>query len=228
MAITLSTDGYCQESDLEALLQQFTIDANSNPNSTEVEAWITQDFGEINAVLRAAGYAAPVAQAGGSLQVSAGTITVQEAADAGNQVVRLVGSGGTLSGVAHKGDFFTVGSDPQIYMVQQAAWVDDGGEVNILFAPALELDAAAAATITFTASGDASAVLKKLNATMTSIRVLIAAYMASGADPDGILEPLKEERAAIIKGIRAGHYDFPSIPTAPSHQGLNTAKVIRA
>lgn len=228
MAITLSTDGYCQEADIEALLQQFPIDANSNPNSTEVEAWITQDFGEINAILRAAGYAAPVAQAGGSLQVSAGTITVQEAADAGNMVLRLVGSGGTLSGVAHKGDYFKVGSDPQIYMVQQPAWVDDAGEVNIYFAPALELDAAAAATVTFTASGDASAVLKKLNALMTGIRVVLAAYMASAADPDGILDPLKEERAEIIKAIRAGHYDFPSIPAAPSAKGLNTAKVVRA
>lgn len=209
-------------------MQQFPIDTSSNPSSAEAEAWITEDFGEINAILRAAGYAAPVAQAGGSFQVSAGTIVVQEAADAGNSVLRLVGSGGTLSGVAHRGDFFSVGSDPQIYMVQRSVYVADDGQVSIYFAPALELDAAASTAVTYTASSDASAVLKKLNAIMTSIRVLIAAYMASGADPDGIIDPLKEERENIIKGIRGGHYDFPSIPVAPVQKGLNTAKVIRA
>ena len=86
MAITLSTTGYCEASDVGAMVQQFTIDTNSAPSTAETDAWISEDFGEINAVLRAAGYAAPVAQAGGSL---GGTVLLKDKAGLMNSSISL-------------------------------------------------------------------------------------------------------------------------------------------
>lgn len=73
MATTLSTDGYCEAADVQALCQSLTISTTSNPTTAEVEGFIKQDFGLIGGMLAGVGYVHPVSQAAGSLAVSAGT-----------------------------------------------------------------------------------------------------------------------------------------------------------
>lgn len=225
MAITLSTTGYCEATEVNALLQQFTIDTNSDPSTSEVEAWITQDFSEINAILRASGYAAPVAQAGGSLAASGGTIVTKEAVTISSTAMTLQGSGATLTGAAKRGDFFTVGSDAQRYMVLEDRYVS-GGEVTIEFVPPLEEEVSSGATVTYTAVSDAPAVLKKLNASMTAIRVIYAAYSASADEAQTFAEPLERERDRLVEKIEKGQYEFPTA-AIPSPGVMGTVKLVR-
>lgn len=227
MAITLSTDGYCALADVQALVQQFAIDANSDPSTTEVEGFITEDFHQINAMLRGAGYAAPVAQAGGSLAVSAGNIVVDTAATRGASGLRLTGSGGTLAGKAVRGDSLTIAGDAQPYMVTADAYTSDDGEVYIAIAPLLEKDAAAAAVVSYTQSAGAATVLKKLNALMAAMRSISAAYSAQGGAPD-LIESLAADRQEIWKDIQRGAYDLPAIANQSGAGRLGTARLMRA
>ena len=61
MAITPGTNGYCEVSDVTSRLQQFTIDANSDPTTTELEGEITNIFHMVNGYLDTGGYTIPVA-----------------------------------------------------------------------------------------------------------------------------------------------------------------------
>ncbi len=61
MAITLGTDGYCVIADVQALHQQRTFTTTTKPTIVQTEAFITQGFQNINAVLEAIGYTIPVA-----------------------------------------------------------------------------------------------------------------------------------------------------------------------
>ena len=225
MSITLSTTGYCEATDVNALVQQFTIDTNSDPSTSEVESWITQDFSEINAVLRASGYAAPVAQSGGSLAASGGSIVAKDDVTISSTAMTLQGSGATLTGAAKHGDFFTVGSDAQRYMVMEDRFVSDG-EVTIEFTPPLESEVSAGDTVTYAAASDGAAVLKKLNAHMTAIRVIYAAYSASADEAQSFAEPLERERDRIIEKIEKGQYEFPTA-AIPSLGVMGTAKLVR-
>ena len=176
MAITLSTTGYCEASDVAAMVQQFTIDTNSDPSTAETEAWISQDFGEINAVLRAAGYAAPVAQSGGSL---GGTVLLKDTAGLMNSTLSLKASSGSLTGSVRRGDFFTISGDNQRYMATRDDIVNSDGQIVVAIVPWVEVEAAANTAVTYTAVVDAPKLLKGLNATMTAIRVQRAAYSSS-------------------------------------------------
>ena len=60
MAITLGTDGYCVLADVQAINLQRTYSAGTLPTSTQVEAFITDVFWEINGILDAQGYSVPV------------------------------------------------------------------------------------------------------------------------------------------------------------------------
>ena len=152
MAITLSTTGYCEATDVQAMVQQFTIDTNSNPSTAEVEAWISEDFGEINAILRAAGYAAPVAQAGGSL---GGTVLLKDTANLMDSILSLKASSGSLTGAVRRGDFFTVSGDGQRYMATQDEIVNSDGEIVVVVEPWVEVKAAVNTAVTYTAVVDA-------------------------------------------------------------------------
>ena len=223
MAITLSSTGYCEASDVAALIQQFEIDANSDPSTTEVEAWITEDFHVLNAILRRAGYAAPVAQGGGSLAVTSGNITVASAASISNTAVTLTGTG--LDGNVRVGDYLTIAGQDQVYMVCAPNHVN-GGELSVSIAPALEEDAAAGAVVTFTANSGAAQILKKLNALDTAARVVVAAYSATGDDGADPAAGFKAEADALRDMVTGGHLDLPSVaqPT-PGRQG--TTQLIR-
>ena len=223
MAITLSTDGYCQLADVQALIQQFTIDANSSPSTTEAETWITEDFHVINATMRGSGYAAPVAQAGGSLKVSAGNITVKDAASIGATSINFNGTG--LEGNVVSGDWFTLAGDNQRYSIIEENDAQDA-EIGVAFVPDLELDAAAGTVAAFVANPGASAVLKKLNALSTVIRVYQGAYSATGDGAADAITPLVADRDLITKGITSGTYDFPSI-AKPDGDRLHVSTLVR-
>lgn len=223
MAITLSSDGYCEADDVTALIQQFEIDANSDPNTTEVEAWITEEFHLINAQLRRAGYAAPVAQAGGSLAVTSGDITVESAASITATAVTLTGTG--LTGTVREGDYLTIAGQSQVYMVCAGNYAADA-EITVSIAPALEEAAAAGAVVTFTANTGAAQILKKLNALDTAIRVQVAAYSATGDDGLDPAAGLRLEAEAVRELIVTGQLDLPSVERPmPGKQG--TAHLIR-
>lgn len=223
MSITLSTDGYCEATDIAALLQTLTIDANSDPSTTEVEGFITQYFGELGGMLVGANYVHPVSQAGGSLTVSAGTITTQDAAYAGDLSVRLVGSGGTLSGVTRLGDFLTVGSDGQRYGVRQYAEVDDDGEVGVLFSPPLEVDAPAGSTVTYTSGSGGAAVLKQLNAHGAAVLTARAAY-----GPEFDTSELAAERDRLFDGVKKGSIVLLGADRMEPTRTMGTARLMRA
>ena len=207
MAITLSTTGYCEASDVAAMVQQFTIDTNSDPSTAETEAWISQDFGEINAVLRAAGYAAPVAQSGGSL---GGTVLLKDTAGLMNSTLSLKASSGSLTGSVRRGDFFTISGDNQRYMASRDDIVNSDGQIVVAIVPWVEVEAAANTAVTYTAVVDAPKMLKGLNATMTAIRVQRAAYSSSGTSVDELVQPLIDDRDRILSGLQGGVYDIPT------------------
>ena len=207
MAITLSTTGYCEASDVAAMVQQFVIDANSDPSTAETEAWISQDFGEINAVLRAAGYAAPVAQSGGSL---GGTVLLKDTAGLMNSTLSLKASSGSLTGSVRRGDFFTISGDNQRYMASRDDIVNSDGQIVVAIVPWVEVEAAANTAVTYTAVVDAPKLLKGLNATMTAIRVQRAAYSSSGTSVDELVQPLIDDRDRILSGLQGGVYDIPT------------------
>ena len=207
MAITLSTTGYCEATDVQAIVQQFVIDTNSDPSTAEVEAWISQDFGEINALLRASGFAAPVAQSAGSL---AGTTLLSATANLMDSVLQLKASSGSLTGAVRRGDFFTISSDSQRYMVTQDDIVNSDGEIVVSIQPWVELEAAVNTAVTYTAGSDCPKMLKSLNAIMTAIRVQQSAYSSSGAAVDEVIAPLVAERNRLIDGIQQGSYDIPT------------------
>ena len=207
MAITLSTTGYCEASDVAAMVQQFTIDTNSDPSTAETEAWISQDFGEINAVLRAAGYAAPVAQSGGSL---GGTVLLKDTAGLMNGTLSLKASSGSLTGSVRRGDFFTISGDNQRYMASRDDIVNSDGQIVVAIVPWGEGEAAANTAVTYTAVVDAPKMLKGLNATMTAIRVQRAAYSSSGTSVDELVQPLIDDRDRILSGLQGGVYDIPT------------------
>ena len=211
MAIDLSTDGYCELADVQAMVQQFTIDANSDPSSTEVEGFITQDFSEINAILRAVGYATPIAEKGGQLAKSGGgQIVLKETANLMDTILTLKASTGTLVGSVRRGDFIKIQNDTQRYMIIDEDIVNSDGEIVVEITPFVELKADANTQITYTACSDASNILKTLNATMSAIRTQRAAYSSSATGTDELLEPLVVERNRIIENIKGGMYDIPS------------------
>jgi len=207
MAITLSTTGYCEASDVAAMVQQFVIDTNSDPSTAETEAWISQDFGEINAVLRAAGYAAPVAQSGGSL---GGTVLLKDTAGLMNSTLSLKASSGSLTGSVRRGDFFVISGDNQRYMATRDDIVNSDGQIVVAIVPWVEVEAAANTAVTYTAVVDAPKMLKGLNATMTAIRVQRAAYSSSGTSVDELVQPLIDDRDRILSGLQGGVYDIPT------------------
>lgn len=207
MAITLSTTGYCEASDVAAMVQQFVIDTNSDPSTAETEAWISQDFGEINAVLRAAGYAAPVAQSGGSL---GGTVLLKDTAGLMNSTLSLKASSGSLTGSVRRGDFFAISGDNQRYMATRDDIVNSDGQIVVAIVPWVEVEAAANTAVTYTAVVDAPKLLKGLNATMTAIRVQRAAYSSSGTSVDELVQPLIDDRDRILSGLQGGVYDIPT------------------
>lgn len=207
MAITLSTTGYCEASDVASMVQQFTIDTNSDPSTAETEAWISQDFGEINAVLRAAGYAAPVAQSGGSL---GGTVLLKNTANLMSSTLALKASSGSLTGSVRRGDFFTISGDNQRYMATRDDIVNSDGQIVVAVVPWVEVEAAANTAVTYTAVVDAPKMLKGLNATMTAIRVQRAAYSSSGTSVDELVQPLIIDRDRILSGLQGGAYDIPT------------------
>jgi len=60
MAITLGTDGYCVEDDVQALFGQRTFSTSSVPTLVQLAAFITEGFHTIDGVLDAVGYVTPV------------------------------------------------------------------------------------------------------------------------------------------------------------------------
>lgn len=226
MAITLSATGYCQASDVQALIQQFAIDANSDPSTAEVEAWITEEFHLHNAMLRRAGYSAPVSQGGGSLNATSGNITLAAAAPVNSTALILTAAG--LNGTARVGDSLTLGSDGQPYMMVYDAYADaTAATITVGISPSLELAASAGATVTYTASAGAASVLKKLAALSVALRVIPAAFSAYGDGVGEILEPLRIERDSLQAMITSGDLDLPSI--ARDEPGrLGTAYLVRA
>ena len=209
MAITLSTDGYCELADVQALVQQYTIDSNSNPTSTQVESFIKQDFGEINGLLRATGYSAPVAQQGGQL-ASGGTINLKDDADLMDTVITLKANTGSLTGSVRRGDFIVIASDAQRYMITADDIVNSDGEITIQITPWIEIKSNANTAVTYTAASDASKILKSLNSLMTAIRVQNSAYSSVAQGVDELIDPLVVERDRIIKKIQDGRYYIPS------------------
>ena len=211
MAIDLSTDGYCELSDVQAMVQQFTIDANSDPSSTEVEGFITQDFSEINAILRAVGYATPIAEKGGQLQPNGGQhILLKDDANLMDSILSLKSNSGNLLGSVRRGDFIKIQNDPQRYMITEDDIVNSDGEIVVEIAPWIELKSTANTQISYTACSDASNILKTLNATMTAIRTQRAAYSSSATGTDELVDPLVAERDRILENIKGGMYDIPS------------------
>ena len=209
MAITLSTDGYCELADVQALVQQYTIDSNSNPSSTQVENFIKQDFGEVNAILRATGYTAPVAQSGGQL-ASGGTILLKDKASLMDSILTLKANTGSLTGSVRRGDFITITGDAQRYMVTADDIVNSDGQITIEIAPWIEVETVADTAVTYTAASDASKILKTLNSLMTAIRVQNSAYSSVAQGVEDLVNPLVIERDRIIKYIQDGRYDIPS------------------
>jgi hypothetical protein len=208
VAITLSTDGYCELADVQALVQQYTIDSNSNPSSSQVEGFISQDFGEINALLRATGYAAPVAQQGGQL-ASGGTILLQDKANLMDTVLTLKANSGSLTGSVRRGDFITITGDAQRYMITADDIVNSDGQITVEVTPFVEVEKAADTAVTYTAT-DAAKILKNLNALMTAIRVQNSAYSSTAQGVEDLIDPLVVERDRVIKNIQDGRYDIPS------------------
>lgn len=223
MAITLSGTGYCEASDVAALIQQFEIDANSDPSTTEVEAWITEDFHVLNAILRRAGYAAPVAQGGGSLAATSGNITVASAASISSTAVTLTGTG--LAGNVRVGDYLTIAGQDQVYMICAPNHAVSG-ELSVSIAPALEEDATAGAVVTFSANSGAAQILKKLNALDTAARVVVAAYSATGDDGADPAAGFKAEADALRAMVQGGELDLPSVEQ-PTPGRQSTTQLIR-
>ena len=209
MSITLSTDCYCVLADVQALLQQYTIDSNSNPNTTQVEAFISQDFGEINAILRATGYTAPVPQQGGQL-ASSGTILLKDKANLMDSVLTLKANSGALTGSVRRGDFIIITGDSQRYMVTSDDIVNSDGEITVEISPWVEIETASNTQVTVTAVNDAAKILKTLNGLMTAIRVQNSAYSSVAQGVEELINPLVIERDRIIKNIQDGRYEIPS------------------
>jgi hypothetical protein len=224
VAITLSTDGYCEAADVDALLPQVTIGASTEPSTAEVEEFITQYFGEIGGMLVGANYVHPVSQAGGSLAVSAGTIVTKVAATAGDTWLTLQGSGGTLTGVVRQGDFFTLGG-AQRYGVRRWAEVSNS-EIVVQCSPPLEDDAVAGTTVTYTAGAGGANVLQKLNTYGAAVETLVAAY-GPDADP-AILDPLKAERDRLYKGIKSKAIILLGADRFETTRTAGTARLLRA
>lgn len=223
MAITLSSTGYCEASDVAALIQQFEIDANSDPSTAEVEAWITEDFHVLNAILRRAGYAAPVAQGGGSLATTSGDITIASAASISSTAVTITGTG--LTGNVRIGDYLTIAGQDQVYMICAPNHAVSG-ELSVSISPALEEDASAGAVVTFSANTGAAQILKKLNALDTAARVVVAAYSATGDDGADPAAGFKAEADALREMVKGGDLDLPSVEQ-PTPGRQSTTQLVR-
>ena len=180
MAISLSETGYCEVADVAALLQQLTISATSDPTTTEVEGYITDDFHVINGMLAAQNIAVPVSQSGGSLSVASGNITTNKAHTMGDRDVELTGS--SLSGSVRFGDVLALAGATQKYMINMPAEATDDNTIAAPIAPALETDVASGTVVTYTSSTSAKHVLKRLNALGAAVQTLLSAFGAGGGD----------------------------------------------
>lgn len=202
MAITLSETGYCEAADVGALVQQLTIDATSDPTTAEVEAFITEDFHIINAMLVAAKYTVPVSQSGGSLAVTSGNITTSQAHFMGGRSIALTGTG--LDGSVQFGDMVTIASQAQKYMVNLPAQADDAGGIVVPISPELEEDVSTGTVVTYTASVAAKNILKRLNALGTALVTLQAAYSSAGGTLGEDYEQLEAQREKLFDQIAKG------------------------
>ena len=202
MAITLSEDGYCAATDVAALLQQLTIDANSDPTTTEVEGFITEEFHIVNGMLAGLGLVVPVSQAGGTLTVTSGNKTTNAAYTMGVDDVVITGTG--LDGFAQRGDLVTFAGHSQKYMINQDAKANDSNQITLAIAPPLEVDVAAGVVVTYTASAHAKNVLKRLNALGASRATLLAAYASGGSDVGEDYEVLKDQYERLFGQIHDG------------------------
>ena len=180
MAITLSETGYCIATDVAALVQQLTISSSSDPTTTEVEGFITDEFHTINGMLSAQHIVVPVSQVGGSLAVSAGNITTNKTHTIGDRDVELTGT--SLTGSVQRGDMLTFAGATQKYQVNLPAEATDDSTISVPIAPALETDIASGTVATYTTTALAKNVLKKLNALGAAVMTLMAAYSAAGGD----------------------------------------------
>jgi hypothetical protein len=224
LAITLSSTGYCEASDVGSLLTQWGVSATDDPTEAEIEGWITEDFEQINARLRGNNFAAPVAQAGGSLSVTSGNITLNVAVDEGDTVLQLDGTG--LAGVVRAGDWFLITGDAQRYMATREAVVSDDNEVVVYISPSVEVALAAGTAVTFNGSAGPAVVLKKLNAHMVAKRVLLSKFAGYDEAGGGYLEPFQTEIDKLEREIDTGKYDFPSL-SRPKQGGRLNAQVVR-
>lgn len=201
MAITLSENGYCVATDVAALVQQLTIDSTSDPSTTEVESFITDDFHLINGMLAAQNIAVPVSQSGGSLSVASGNITTNKTHTMGDRDVELTGS--SLTGSVQSGDMITFAGATQKYMTNLPAEATDDNTIAVPIAPALETDIASGTVVTYTSATGAKNILKRLNAVGAAVLTLMSAYGSAGGELGEDYEALLAQRTTLWADVQA-------------------------
>ena len=225
MAITLSTNGYCELADVQARCVQLSIGASSKPTTTQVELFITDLFQQINAALLDGGYIVPVPQSGGSL-ASTGTIALQGAHTINGQGIRLVGAAGTLSGKVVSGDWFTVDGSTTRYMALGPAAVDDQGEIFVPIAPSLMDDHADGVAVLYTATLTAATVLRGLNADGAAAMTLRAVFGLEGGDESPEIEQYQNRYDKLLEQLRAHEFQLVGAEQRPSTRA-GTVRLVR-
>lgn len=177
-ARTYSTEyAYCSLYDVRNRCQQLVLSSTTSPTEDDAQRYVLDTYHEINAVLQAQGYAVPIPVESSNLNAgSGGTITVSGAHTATAHSILLVGSGGTLVGVAGMGDWFTIAGDATHYNVLGEKIVNSTNKISLDIAPSLRIDAADAAAVTYHSNRGSHELLRSLNADGAASKVLLAAF----------------------------------------------------
>jgi len=202
MAITIPVTGYCVIADVEAKLQHpKDLTSSTTPTEAQAEAWITEVFDEINAMLSRAGYHVPMTITRAQYN-STGTLVSSVAQLAGDQEFTLTAT--TLTGSITRGTTLTFDGDSQVYTVIETAEIGDGDLVDLAIVPPLRKAVAASATVTITQRLIAAEILKGLNSDKVAGLCESTLTMAGGdgenANATVLMERFKEKMESIEGG----------------------------
>ena len=187
MAITIPLNGYCAVTDVEAMLHNpSAITATSVPTTTQVEAWIEEEYHDINGMLRKAGYLTPMTAVAASF-ASTGTLRLYQAHLMGDDELVLTAT--TLAGQINPGDLFLLGG--QYYAAQEQVVLGSGDStLSVSVSPRLRADAVVDTAVTYGAELQAAKLLLRLNAGKVAARAEGVLATAGADEPNAIADSM--------------------------------------
>ena len=216
MSVTVPKDSYAEVSDVEARMQsRVTFSTSTVPTLAQVEAYLTDTFHEINAMLRRAGYFVPMTVNGNQLNIGT-QLQLNAAIQVDDTEIPLKDSGGSLTGAIVEGDIFEIVGDNQDYVAIEGESAGSDNLVAVAITPPIRVAAAASVNVTHTPNLQAINVLSSLHAYMAAAYAERALSTAGGDEESDNAKALQDQSDRRWKGIESGA--MPLIGARKSHK----------